>query len=421
MEFPPQIEIRKRSHPVNAVVRPPGSKSITNRALVAAALASGVTKLSDPLEADDTDAMRLGLMALGTSIDDTDDPWLILGTSGRLALPTSPIDARLSGTTARFLTAVAALAPGDVTITGQGRMLERPMADLLNALEAAGITSDSDTGHLPVTVSGQGELSGGVIPVDPTRSSQFVSALLLIAPLARDNVRLNLIAAPVSGPYLTSTTEIMTKFGAQVLTAGDHFEIEPTGYRATRLEVEADASAAAYPLVAAAITGGTMGIMGIPEGSSQADLALLHVLESMGCAVKWDSRRVDLQGPDRLDPVDVDMNQAPDAVLALAVACLFAAGKSRIRNIGNLRMKESDRLEALRTEVNRVGGLALIDDDDLIIGPGELRPATIQTYDDHRMAMAFALIGLRQKGVVIDQPGCVEKTWPLYFEMLDRL
>lgn len=421
MEFPPQLQIRTLSHPVSAVVRPPGSKSITNRALVVAALASGVTKLSDPLEADDTEAMRAGLLALGASIDDTDDPWLILGTSGKVAVPASPIDARLSGTTARFLTAVAALAPGDVIITGQGRMLERPMGDLLDALTAAGTTCDSAAGHLPVTVRGRGGLTGGEIPVDPSRSSQFVSALLLIAPLAQDAVQLTLTKSPVSRPYLLSTVEVMTDFGARVVTADERFEVEPTGYRATRYEVEADASSAAYPLVAAAITGGAMGILGIPESSSQADLALVGVLESMGCVVQRGPRRLDLQGPERLAPVDVDMNHAPDAVLALAMACLFAMGKSRIRNVGNLRWKETDRLEAVRAEIERVGGFAVIEEDDLIVGPGKLQPATIQTYSDHRMAMAFALVGLRQPGVVIDQPRCVEKTWPLYFEMLDRL
>lgn len=421
MEFPAQLEIRTRDRPVNAVVRPPGSKSITNRALVAAALATGVTRLSDPLDADDTDAMRSGLVALGTSIDDSDDPWLILGTGGELSLPVAPIDARFSGTTARFLTAVAALVPGIVTITGQGRMLQRPMNELLQGLEAAGVTTRAAAGRLPVTVMGKGVIGGGVIPIDPSRSSQFVSALLLIAPMAREAVQLNLTAPPVSLPYLTSTLEVMREFGARVVTAGDSFDVEPTGYQSARFKVEADASAAAYPLVAAAITAGVVGVEGIPENSTQADLALVGVLEAMGCVVKRTSHRVDLTGPERLDPVDVDMNHAPDAALALAVACLFATGQSRIGNLGNLRLKETDRLEALRAEINRLGGFAAIEGNDLIVGPGKLRPATIQTYDDHRMAMAFALVGLRQKGVVINQPGCVEKTWPLYFEMLARL
>lgn len=421
MEFPSQLRIRKRDRPVSGVVRPPGSKSITNRALVAAALATGVSRLSDPLEADDTEAMRAGLAVLGSSIDDSDDPWLILGTGGQLSVPAEPIDARLSGTTARFLTAVAALAPGAVTITGRGRMRERPMSELLDSLKAAGVQVESPTDSLPVTVVGVGAIDGGVIPVDPSRSSQFVSALLLIAPMASGPVEVKLTKPPVSRPFLNSTIEVMKEFGAHVLATEDRFVVEPSGYQSARLDIEADASAAAYPLVAAAITGGMVGVEGIPADSSQPDLALIAVLESMGCVVRRMPHRLDLTGPEQLRPIDVDMNNAPDAVLALAVACMFATGRSRIRNVGNLRLKETDRLTALRTEISRVGGLAEIEGEDLVVGPATLHGATVQTYDDHRMAMAMALVGLRQDGVVIDQPGCVQKTWPHYFDMLARL
>jgi 3-phosphoshikimate 1-carboxyvinyltransferase len=185
--------------------------------------------------------------------------------------------------------------------------------------------------------------------------------------------------------------------------------------------VEADASAAAYPLVAAAITAGSVRIEGIPASSTQPDLALLNVLESMGCVVRRSTDRVDLVGPGTLRPVDVDMNQAPDAALALAVACVFAEGKSRIRNVGNLRLKESDRLDGLRTEIRRLGGFAEIEGDDIFIGPGELRGTVVHTYDDHRIAMSLALMGLRLRGVVIDDPGVVSKTWPGYFRMLSSL
>lgn len=421
MEYPSQLPIRKLDHPVSAVVRPPGSKSITNRALIAAALATGVSRLSDPLEADDTEAMRAGLAALGTSIDDSDEPWLILGTGGRLSVPAQPIDARLSGTTARFLTAVAALAPGTVTITGRGRMKERPMGELADALESAGIQVEASTRGLPVTVRGVGRFEGGVIPVDPSRSSQFASALLLIAPMASGPVEVKLTKPPVSRPFLSSTIEVMRDFGAQVVSSEGRFVVEPSGYQSARLDIEADASAAVYPLVAAAITGGVVGIEGIPAKSSQPDLALVAVLESMGCVVSRPLHRLDLAGPEHLQPADVDMNDAPDAVLALAVACIFAQGKSRIRNVGNLRLKETDRLAALRTEINRVGGFAEIEGDDLLVGPGDLRAATINTYDDHRMAMAMALVGLRVEGLVIDQPGCVQKTWPHYFDLLAQL
>lgn len=422
MDLPPQIAIRPLARPVSTVVRPPGSKSFTNRALVTAALAGGVSRLHDPLVADDTDAMLSGLRSFGVSIDDNDDPWLVLGSGGDLIAPSVPVDAGMSGTTARFLTAVAALARGGpVTVTGRGRMLIRPQGELIAALAVAGIEVESDDGHLPITIVGPGRVLGGSIPVDPSRSSQFVTALLLVAPLAERAVEVVLTRPAVSRPYLTSTLEVMRAFGADVDDLGDRFAINPTGYRAADYSIEADASAAAYPLVAAAITGGSIGVEGIPALSTQPDLALVKVLESMGCTVRRTSHRLDLAGPPILRPVDVDMNEAPDAVLALAVACLFAEGKSRIRNVANLRLKESDRLLGLETEIRRLGGYAQIEGDDLLVGPGELRGAIVQTYDDHRMAMSMALVGLRLSGVVIDQPEVVTKTWPGYFNMLSRL
>ncbi|MGH8927385.1 MAG: 3-phosphoshikimate 1-carboxyvinyltransferase [Acidimicrobiia bacterium] len=421
METPPQIAVSRLERPVSAVVRPPGSKSFTNRALIAAALASGVSRLHDPLEAEDTEAMRSGLRDFGVAIDDNDDPWLILGTDGDLTVPTIPIDGGLSGTTTRFLSAMAALANGSVTVTGRGRMLMRPFDELVAALTVAGVTVTSEDGHLPVEVHGTGHLTGGTIPVDPSRSSQFVSALLLIAPMAEGEVDLILTQAPVSRPYLSSTVEVMKAFGADVEDLGDRFRIAPTGYRSTQYAIEADASAAAYPLVAAAITGGRIGIEGIPITSVQPDLALVRVLESMGCSVRRMTHRLDLVGPGSLRPVDVDMNDAPDAVLALASACLFAEGKSRIRNVGNLRLKESDRLAAVTTEIRRLGGFAQTEGNDLIVGPGDLHGAVVQTYDDHRVAMAFALVGLRVPGVIIENPAVVGKTWPGYFDLLAHL
>ncbi|MDP3985097.1 MAG: 3-phosphoshikimate 1-carboxyvinyltransferase [Acidimicrobiia bacterium] len=419
--LPPQLAIAVRTSPVSAVVRPPGSKSLTNRALVTASLSKGVSRLSDPLEADDSEAMREGLVGLGVSIDDVDDPWLVLGTGGELAAPVGPLDAREAGTVARFLTAVAALCPGPVTIDGRGRMRERPMEELVASLTGLGVGVEHRDGKLPLTVRG-GRLRGGRVEVDPSRSSQFVSALLLIAPMAEGEMEIVMTADPVSRPYLTSTIEVMAAFGANVEDREDRFLISGNGYRATDYEIEADASAAAYPLVAAAISAGRVVIDGIPRSSSQPDVALLDVLAAMGCTVHRTDRHVELAGPPgALRAVDVDMRHAPDASLVLAVACLFADGESRIRGLGNLRHKESDRLTALHTELVRVGGSARIEGDDLLVGPGQLRPAVVETYNDHRMAMSFALVGLRQPGIVIDSPSCVSKTWPSYFSVLSRL
>lgn len=409
-------------HPLEAVVRPPGSKSFTNRALIVSALASGgASRLADPLEADDTQAMRSCLRSLGVSIDDSDDPWLVLGTGGELTAPPRPLDARASGTTARFVTAITTLADGDVIIDGTHRMRERPIGDLVDALRSLGANIESHDGYPPVTVH-PSKLTGGDVTIDGRRSSQFVSALLMLAPMVGEEVTIHLAEGDlVSRPYVVSTLEVMEAFGAEVDDRGDHYVVSPTSYRKTHYQIEADASAAAYPLVAAAITGGLVAIEGIPSTSTQADLALIGVLEQMGCHAERRSHRVVLRAPDRLRPVDVDMNKAPDAVLALSVACLFADGPSRIRNVGNLRLKETDRLAALENELRRVGAHAEIEGDDLIVAPGELHGARIETYDDHRMAMSFALVGLKIPGIEILDPDCVAKTWPRYFDVLDHM
>ncbi|MDH4118754.1 MAG: 3-phosphoshikimate 1-carboxyvinyltransferase [Acidimicrobiia bacterium] len=407
---------------IDAVVRPPGSKSFTNRALVVAALAGGgVSHLSGCLEADDTVAMRNCLRGLGVMVDDNDDPWLVLGTGGLLTAPDEVLDAAASGTTARFVTAIAALADGPVTIDGTPRMRRRPIGPLVDAMEHLGIRVESAGGFPPVTVV-PGRRRGGSVTIDGSASSQFVSALLMLAPMLGEPVTIELAGGTaVSRPYLQSTLEVMTAFGADVVDDGPRFVVAPTGYRKTHYAIEADASAAAYPFIAGAVTGGRVVVEGIPATSTQPDLAIIGVLETMGCHVARDHESIILSGPSTLSAVDVDMNDAPDAVLALSVACLFAVGESRIRNVGNLRLKETDRLSALEAEINRIGGRCRIESDDLIITPGDLHGAVVETYDDHRMAMSFAIAGLRVPGIEIADPGCVAKTWPGFFTMLDSL
>ncbi len=423
-DFPPVMEIAVRRRPVRAVVRPPGSKSITNRALVVSALAGGgASRLGGPLDADDTEVMRAGLRRLGVLIDDVDDPWLVLGTGGGLSTPDGVLDVGASGTTARFLTAVAALAPAEVTIDGSKRMRERPIGDLASALGEAGVEVSTSAGFLPLTVGGGG-FSGGEITVDVSRSSQFLSALLMTAPLARRETVIRTRGTLVSGPYVQTTLEVMRAFGAEV-ESGDRrtLRVNPCGYRASAFEVEADASAAVYPMAAAAITGGVVGVEGLSPGSTQADLGVVEVLEEMGCAVRWQGTRLVVEGPPdgALAGVDRDMSGMPDAVLGLSVVCLFADGPSRLRRLGTLRLKETDRLAALACELSRAGAEATVEGNDLIIAPRPLRPARFHTYDDHRLAMSFALVGLRQAGVEILDPGCVTKTWPGFFTMLETL
>ncbi len=422
-EYPAQIEIRPLTGPVEAVVHPPGSKSITNRALIVSALADeGASRLFNALEADDTQAMRECLRALGVLIDDVDDPWLVLGTAGALQAPVATLDARASGTTARFIAALAPLASGRVVIDGTARMRERPIGDLVKALRAVGARIESREGYPPVVIE-PGPIHGGTVEIAGNRSSQFVSALLMLGPMLPEPldvlVRDGLL---VSRPYVESTIDVMQAFGAEAWETDAGFHVEPTGYSKAHFHIEADASAAVYPAVAAALCGGIVAIEGIPSGSRQPDLAVLDTLALMGCRVTRGPDRTVVEGSGRaLDPVDIDMQRAPDGALGLAVACMFASGPSRLRGLGTLRIKETDRLAALETEINRLGASASIEGDALVVTPGPLRAATVQTYDDHRMAMAFSIAGLRTAGVVIDNPGCVSKTWPGFYDMLASL
>lgn len=423
--FPPVLEMAPLGHPLAGSIRPPGSKSITNRALVAAALADpAASHLWGALEAEDTILMREGLRELGVLVDDSDDPWLILGTGGSLAPRGESVWAGASGTTARFLMAVAALAPGPVTIDGTARMRLRPMGPLIDALGSLGAQmSTAAAGALPVTVVAGG-LRGGVVEVDSTLSSQFVSALLLVAPRAEEPVDLRLRGGNqvASRPYLDGTVDVMRHFGASVDVEDDRFVVAPTGYRKAPLEVEPDASAAVYPAVAAAITAGTVRIEGIPATSIQPDLAVLDVLAEMGCRVERQELAVIVTGPAHgLRGVDADLSGAPDGALAIAVAAVFAAGATRLSGLSTLRHKETDRLAALEKELRRLGAGAEVEASTLTVTPGRLHAAVIETYEDHRMAMAFAVAGFVVPGVAIRDPACVTKTWPGFFADLTDL
>jgi 3-phosphoshikimate 1-carboxyvinyltransferase len=438
-ELPERLEIPTRGA-ISAVVRPPGSKSITNRVLPVAALARGESLLLGALHSDDTRVMLECLAALGCEVTPDDWLWKVRGSDGRLrgspeaperggagvAGPPVTLHTGNSGTTARFLTAVATLADGPVVVDGGPRMRERPIDDLVSALRqlGAGLEVLGERGCPPVRVAGGG-LPGGKAVIDASRSSQYVSAVLLAAPYARADVEVSFQRGVlVSRPYVDLTVQVMRAFGARVdwTDAGSLRVAAGPTYRGGRYQVEPDASAAAYPFCAAAITGGRVRVEGIPADSIQADLALLPILERMGCTVRRGADHAEVIGPPgRLQGVDVDMNALPDATLALAVTALFAEGPTRIRNVANLRIKETDRLSALETELRKLGASARSTEDSLTIEPGPQRGAEIDTYDDHRIAMAFALAGLRIPGVVIRNPACVSKTWPDYFSVLEHL
>ena len=431
-QLPDSLPLEPRG-PLDARVRVPGSKSITNRALLIAALSEGETTLAGPLASDDTDVMRNALTALGTQFDIRGDPWAVVGTGGRLREPNGSLYCQNSGTTARFLTAAACLAPGPVVIDGSPRMRERPIAHLVDSLTSLGaqLRIEGEAGCPPVRVAGGG-LPGGEGFIDGRHSSQFTSAVLLAAPYAREDVDLAFMEGElVSRPYVETTLAIMRDFGAEADwvdneragTTGERIRVRAgVPYRARPYAIEPDASSAAYPFCAAAIAGGSVSVEGIPPNTLQADFRVLGLLEQMGCEVIRQADRVEVRGPD--GPLrslgEVDMNAFPDAALVYAVVALFADGPTRIKNVWNLRIKETDRLEALQKELRKLGARADADRDSLFIQPGPLHGAEIDTYDDHRMAMAFSLAGLRVPGVVIRDPGCVSKTWPQYFDTFNQ-
>ncbi len=416
--------------PLDVTVRVPGSKSITNRALICAALARGESHLYGGLESEDTEVMRGALTALGIHLDSQHDPWLVGGRGGELLGPPAPLYTANSGTTARFVTAAACLADGPVVVDGGPRMRERPISDLVDALSALGARAhvEGENGCPPVVLEGGG-LSGGEIEIDASRSSQYVSAVLMAAPYAQYDVTLRFVDdVIVSRPYIDLTIDVMKAFGAEVawldgpgrealsVRAGAHYG--PRHYH-----IEPDASAATYPFCAAAIAGGRVRIENIPDRSHQSDFGILGLLERMGCQVTRDGSSVTVEGPENgLKSLgEVDMNHMSDAALTYAVLCLFADGPTTITNVAHIRIKETDRLAALETELKRLGARAEATESSLRIQPGPLHGAQIETYDDHRMAMAFSLAGLRVPGVIIKDPNCVVKTWPDYFEVLKHL
>jgi len=395
---------------------------------VAAALASGESALVGATESDDAAAMRDGLRALGVPIRVEGEAWTVPGCGGRLpARGAVAVDVRASGTTARFLSAVAALtAQGSVvTLDGTARMRERPIGDLVAALRALGAdaTALGPGGCPPVRVRGGG-LAGGRVAIDARRSSQYVSGVLLAAPFASRDVELALVENRlVSRPFVDLTLQVMDAFGAEARWTEHGTLAVRAGrpYRARRFEVEPDAQAAAYVFAAAAIAGGRAVVEGIPGGSRQPDLRLLDALAAMGCTVRREAFAIELAAErDALRGITWDGDPMPDAVLALAVVALFAEGPTRIENVANLRIKETDRLAALECEIRRLGGRAEAGPDWLVIEPAPLHGAVIETYADHRMAMSFALAGLAVPGVAIRDPGCVAKTWPGFFAALER-
>ena len=400
----------------------PGSKSITNRALVLAALADGTSTLTGVLHSDDTRHMRRGLNALGIDQEDLDDTTVrVHGGPAHLHPPKDPVYVGNSGTTVRFLAALAALVPGAVRFEGDTHMQRRPISDLVQGLEQLGIVVDCPTGCPPLTVYGGG-LGAGCARMRGDRSSQYFSALLMAGALAAGPVQLDIEGSLVSRPYVEVTRAMVRAFGGRIDETEQGFRIQPiSAYRARDFAVEPDASSASYAFGAAAATGGRVTVPGLAEGALQGDYGFVRLLERMGAQVSRNACQTTVEGPKRLRGVDADMHHISDTVMTLAALAPLAEGPTTIVNVANIRIKETDRLEASVTELRRLGQLVQAGQDWLRIDPRPVRPATVECYSDHRIAMSFAILGLACPGVTIADPACVAKTYPGFWQDLDRL
>ncbi|HXH08622.1 MAG TPA: 3-phosphoshikimate 1-carboxyvinyltransferase [Alphaproteobacteria bacterium] len=407
--------------PIQAEVSVPGSKSLSNRALVVASLAEGASRLSNILHSDDTRFMMRHLSTLGVTLHATDDVVEIEGTSGCFPAVNATLFCGNAGTTVRFLTALCTLVPGAQTITGDDRMQQRPIRDLVEGLLALGADVEAPSGCPPVRVRSAG-LRGGSVSVRAHRSSQYLSGLLMIAPYAQGAITIDVASDMVSESYVELTLEVMAAFGVAVeRPAARRFIVPRQRYKGRAFAIEGDATSAGYWWGLAALTGSRITVANVQPASSQGDVALLQILERMGCQVSFD-RGITVQGPSILkSPGTVDMNRLPDGVMTLAVVAALAEGETRLVNVANLRIKESDRLAALVSELRRVGIAADELSDGIRIQGGKPHGAEIETYADHRMAMSFAILGARVPGISLRDPGCVSKSYPTFFEQLEAL
>jgi 3-phosphoshikimate 1-carboxyvinyltransferase len=407
--------------PVAMRLAAPASKSVTNRALLCAALAEGTSHLRGAAASDDAEAMTTALGQLGARVELRPGTWTVTGTGGRLAGPDRPLDARLSGTTMRFLAAAATLTRAGATVTGAPPLLRRPVGPLVAALRALGAdVADAGGGLPPVTAAGGG-LEGGRATVDASASSQFASAVLLVAPYARQPVTLTAEGLGAAA-YVELTASVMRGFGARVDPADPAaWRVAPGPYLAGDLEIEYDASAAAHLFALAAATGGEVTVTNATPGTLQPDAALPGLLEAMGVTVTRDGARLTVRGPATLDPVDADLAAMPDQVTTVAALAALATGPSRIRGVAVTRGHETDRLAALAAELGKLGVTVRELPDGLVVdgaGPDRVRPARLATWGDHRMAMALAAVAARVPGVALDDPGCVAKTYPGFWDDL---
>jgi 3-phosphoshikimate 1-carboxyvinyltransferase len=422
---PPSFLVRPAQGPIRGSVRPPGSKSYTNRALVLAALASGKSTLRGALYSDDTLHMARSLEALGFGVarDEGARRFEVTGDGGNVPRSSASVFVGNSGTTARFLPPLMALGRGTYELDGNEAMQKRPIQPLLDAMAQLGAKAASVRGNgcPPIRVEGRG-LEGGAARMPGGVSSQYFSALLMVGPCAKRGIVLEVEGDLVSKPYIDVTMQAMRDFGASAEREGyTKFEVPRGAYRAIDYDVEPDASAASYFFAAAAVTRGRVVVPGLGSRSLQGDLGFVRLLERMGCRVRQTETETEVEGPDELRGIEADMSNLSDTAQTLAAVAPFATTPTRVTGIGFIRKKETNRVAAVVNELKRLGIDAEEENDGFVVRPGLPRPGRVETYDDHRMAMSFAVIGLRAPGIEILDPGCVSKTFPEFFDVLGTL
>jgi len=425
--YPALLEILPVTSPIKGSVRVPGSKSITNRALLLSVLANGKTIHRNALFSDDTlvFAQALGKLGFEIALDEDQRLMEVNGRGGVIPVQEAMLDAGNAGTAARFLTALVTLGTGKYTLDGSARMRERPIGDLVAALTMLGAEikngmDDDGAKKFPLQVIADG-LEGGLTKISGRTSSQFLSALLMTAPYAEKPVEIEITDGLNSRPYVALTMKMMEDFGVSAANQNyERFQISPDFFESPgEYVIESDASSASYFFAIPAVCGGFLTVENISLTSNQGDIGFLEILARMGCGVSERNHTVTVIGPENLKGVDVDMRDISDTAQTLAAIAPFADSPTRIRGIASNRVKETDRISAVCAELTRIGVRVDEFEDGMTIYPAdEIKGGVIQTYNDHRMAMSFALTGMRAPGIVIDDPGCVTKTFPDFFDVL---
>lgn len=415
------------SLPPHITLEVPGSKSYTNRALITAALASGVSTITSASLSTDSDAMIKALRLLGVSIEEQQTQagttLVVDGCGGAFTPYKGEIHVGPAGTTMRFLTALCAGISGiDVILKGSERMHARPIRELVTALQALGAEIDyiGTEGCPPLHIHSRSHLKGGSIAVDGSVSSQFISALLLTAPLNSAKLCIEIRGEQISKPYIDMTIQSIAEFGVTI--SNDKYQrytyAPGQQFKAQAFQVEGDASGASYLWGLAAISGGQITVRNVNPRSAQGDIHFPEILARMGCSVSQESRSITVRGAKKLSAIDIDMSSMPDTAQTLAVIAACAEGTTTIRGLSTLRVKETDRIEALHTELEKLGISSETGPDSLIVHGGAPSGAMIKTYDDHRMAMSFAMLASKFSGIEIEEPQVVDKSFPNFWDML---